>query len=218
VFITQHWLLLVNVGLFVFIALPFLAPVLMAAGYTGPANVIYTTYHLTCHQLAYRTFFLFGAQPDYTVMQLQQALGESTPALDLFFWGGFRGDTLLGYKMAYCERDAAIYTSIFLASLLFALVRRRLKPLDWRLYFLFAVLPMGIDGTWQLFTSPYNFLSFLPTHESTALLRTITGTLFGVGTVWLIFPYLEAAMRETYEQARDQYARAVLRRREEASG
>ena len=64
-----------------------------------------------------------------------------------------------------------------------------------------GIIPIGIDGFWQLFTTfPYNavfhFLSFLPYHESSPLGRTLTGALFGLANVWLAYPYFEASMRE----------------------
>lgn len=202
----KHWLALASVLLFGFITLPVLAPVLMANGFTGPAQIIYTAYRFTCHELAYRTYFFFGAEPVYTLGQLRASLNVHDE--DLFFWSNFLGDSQLGYKMAWCERDAAIYTSIFIAGLLFGLVRSRVRPLDWRIYLL-LLLPMAVDGTWQLFTSPQDLLPFLPTHESDWLLRTVTGVLFGLGSVWLIYPHVEQAMREIYAQAHVQFQKAM---------
>jgi uncharacterized membrane protein len=206
IFITKRWLLLVTLALLVFDGLPFLAPVLMHYGITGPADAIYRAYSLTCHQLSYRTFFFFGEQPAYTTDQLQSALRATHPATDMLYWRDFLGNPQLGFKMAWCERDAAIYTSMIFAVLLFALSRRWLKPLDWRVYLLF-VAPMAIDGLWQLVTSPAIMLPFLPVHESTPELRVITGALFGIGSIWLIFPHLEAAMRDARADAESQYRR-----------
>ena len=208
VFITQHWLLLVILALLIFDGLPFLAPVLMHYGITGPADAIYRGYSLTCHQLSYRTFFFFGEQPAYTTEQLQSALGVSNSASDQQFWRDFLGNPQVGFKMAWCERDAAIYTTLLIGSILFALVRTRLRPLDWRVYLLFLV-PMAIDGLWQLVTSPLDILPFLPTHESDALLRGITGALFGIGSVWLMYPYLEEGMRDARADAESQYRRGM---------
>lgn len=204
--ISRHWLALASVVLFAFITLPLLAPVLMANGYTGPAQIIYTAYHFTCHELAYRTFFIFGALPVYSLEQLRASLNVHDE--DFFFWSNFLGNSQLGYKMAWCERDAAIYTSIFIGGLIFGLLRSRVRPLDWRIYLLFVV-PMAVDGFWQLFTSPEVLLPFLPAHESDWLLRTITGALFGLASVWLIYPYVEEAMRDIYAQARGQFQRAM---------
>ncbi len=200
--LAHHWLLSANLFLFLFSGLPFLAPVLMHYGYEGPARLIYTAYSFTCHQLAYRTWFLFGAQPSYTVEQLQQYLGVTHSSLDVFFWRDFLGNPQLGFKMAYCERDAAIYSSMFVAGLLYALFRGRIRPLDWRWYLVLAVLPMALDGGTQL----------IMLRESTPLLRAITGILFGALSVWLIYPYVEEAMRDTYAQSVRQLER--LSRRE----
>ncbi len=206
VFVTAHWLLLAVLALVAFDGLPILAPVLMHYGITGPADAIYRVYSLTCHQLAYRSYFFFGAQPVYSTEQLQSALSVTNPASDPQYWRDFLGNSQLGFKMAWCERDAAIYTALLLASILFAAVRTRLQPLNWREYLLLLV-PMAIDGFWQLFTSPLDILPFLPTHESNYLLRGITGVLFGLGSVWLIYPYLEVAMREARTDAETQYQR-----------
>jgi hypothetical protein len=39
--------------------------------------------------------------------------------------------------------------------------------------------------------------AWLPIRESTPLLRTITGLLFGVSTAWFLFPYVADSMKET---------------------
>ena len=187
-----------NVALFVFIALPVLAPILMEYGYTGPAQLIYTGYKLTCHQLAYRAYFFFGEQPIYTLDQLRATIPYNDQ--DIFFWNNFIGNGQMGYKMAWCERDTAIYSSIFLGGLLFGLLRPRIRPLDWRIY-LVMITPMALDGFTQLFGL----------RESDYLLRGITGTLFGLGSVWLIYPYLEEAMRDVYAQTQAQFQRATAR-------
>jgi uncharacterized membrane protein len=199
--LAHHWLLCANLFLFIFSGLPFLAPVLMHYGYEEPARLIYMVYSFTCHQLAYRTWFFFGAQSSYTVEQLQHYLGVTNSALDLFFWRNLHGNLALGYKMAYSERDAAIYSSMLAAGLVFALLRSRVRPLDWRWYVALAVIPMALDGGTQL----------VMLRESTPLLRAITGILFGALSVWLIYPYVEDAMRDTLAQSAKQLGRLSQR-------
>ncbi len=58
----RHWVLVIGLFLGLYVFLPFLAPVLMAGGYTGPSNLIYSTYRFTCHQLPSRSYFIFGQQ------------------------------------------------------------------------------------------------------------------------------------------------------------
>lgn len=61
----NNWWLFVVGAFSIYIGLPFAAPVLMKAGATGPANVIYSAYSLTCHTFAFRSVFLFGDQVVY---------------------------------------------------------------------------------------------------------------------------------------------------------
>src|SRR4030066_288071 len=61
----KHWLAVFNLLVFTYVSLPFAAPVLMQAGATGPANLLYTLYSPFCHQLAFRSWFLFGERPAY---------------------------------------------------------------------------------------------------------------------------------------------------------
>ena len=92
---------------------------------------------------------------------------------------------ILGQKVAYCQRDVAIYLTMLAAALVYSRLRGRVKSLDWRLYLL-LIAPMAIDGTTQLFGW----------RESTWELRVITGVLFGFATVWLAYPMFDKSMRE----------------------
>ncbi len=93
---------------------------------------------------------------------------------------------IFGHQMAYCERNTAIYFSMALAGLAYTRLRRHgLRSLSWHWYVL-LILPMAIDGFTQLFGW----------RESTWLLRGITGTLFGVATIWLAFPRLQESFDE----------------------
>jgi uncharacterized membrane protein len=111
----------------------------------------------------------------------------------------FTGNEEVGYKMALCERDIAIYSGIFLFGLFYAATQRRIKPLHWILWVLIGMGPIGLDGFSQLFSQmDWQFLlSFLPYRESTPLLRTLTGALFGITTAWFAYPYMEESFSET---------------------
>ncbi len=204
---SRHWLALVNLLFFVYIGLPFLAPVLMKAGATLPANVIYSAYSPLCHQLGFRSFFLFGEQPYYPraaagvpgVIPFGQATGLDEN--NLFAARAFTGNEQLGYKVAICERDVAIYLAIVFFGLLYGLTGRRLKPLHWAVWLALGIAPIGLDGFSQLFSQlNLSFLAtLLPYRESTPFLRVLTGALFGFCTAWFGLPYVEESMRETRE-------------------
>jgi uncharacterized membrane protein len=101
--------------------------------------------------------------------------------------------------MALCERDIAIYASIFLFGILYALSRRRIKPLHWLVWVLIGMGPIGLDGFSQLFSQmDWSFLaSILPYRESTPFLRLFTGGLFGLMTAWFAYPYMEESFSDT---------------------
>ena len=125
----------------------------------------------------------------------------------------FIGNEALGFKVAYCERDVAIYGAILIFGLLYSLpaFRQRVKPLNWLMYGLIGVAPIALDGFSQLFSQyPYNTLplfSLLPYRESTPLLRTLTGGLFGMANAWLALPYLLASMTEIRRELEIKLAR-----------
>jgi uncharacterized membrane protein len=191
--LARHWLAFFNGVVAVFVGLPFAAPLLMRLGLTGPAQLIYLVYRPTCHQLPERSFFLFGAQGVYSVAELEAAgaipAGLSLLQRELLRWPG---NAELGYKVAICERDVAIYGSILLGGLIFGLARRawaaraRCLPRLPVKGYLLALIPLALDGGAQL----------AGLHESTWPLRLITGALFGLATVWLAYPYVEDALLE----------------------
>ena len=199
-FFTRHWLAAFSVIIFLYAGLPFVAPTLMKVGATGPARVIYTLYSPFCHQFAFRSFFLFGPQAAYPRELAGTDLvtyGEATgmDEYDVIAARRYVGDEQVGYKTALCERDIGIYVGIFIAGLIFALVRGRLKPLPLTLWFLFGIVPIALDGGSQLL-SQLGIFPF-PPRESTPLLRTFTGLLFGMMNVWMAYPHVERSMAET---------------------
>ena len=91
---------------------------------------------------------------------------------------------LSGYQLALCARNLALYSSLFVGTLIYRLVRDRLPILGWRLWLL-TVIPIALDGFTQLFGL----------RESNWELRTLTGVLFGLGICWLLLPQIEEAAR-----------------------
>lgn len=184
--IARHWLALFNLAWATYVLLPFVAPVLMFLGIETPARLIYTVYSFMCHQLPDHSYFLFGN----SLAPLKPALeaGGMPVGVNLLQERQFIGNAAIGYKVAICQRDIAIYGAVLLAGLLFGVVRRRLNALTIWIYAL-LLLPMALDGGTQLFGL----------RESNWLLRSLTGALFGMASVWLAYPYIEDAMQEVIE-------------------
>jgi uncharacterized membrane protein len=189
--LAKHWLAAFNLLLGTYLFLPLLAPMLMAYGTPQLGRLIYTVYRPACHQLPERTFFLFGPRMTYTLQELW-ALGVIMPNDDIFARQLFLGAAQVGYKMALCERDVAIYGGMLVAGLAFGLVRKRLGPLP-LLAFLLCLIPLAIDGGTQLFML----------RESNWFLRTLTGGLVGIAAVWMLYPHLETAFADIRVQANE---------------
>jgi uncharacterized membrane protein len=100
----------------------------------------------------------------------------------------------MGYKVAFCERDVAIYLGILLFGLLFAATNRRIRALHWLAWLIIGLGPIGLDGFSQLLSQPP--FSLWVYRESTPLLRTLTGGVFGFMTAWYGFPIVEETMRD----------------------
>ncbi|MBX6342370.1 MAG: DUF2085 domain-containing protein, partial [Thermomicrobiaceae bacterium] len=87
---------------------------------------------------------------------------------------------IMGEKMAYCQRDTAIYGGLLLLGLVYPLVRERLRPLGLGCAVLLS-LPMAVDGLTQL----------AGLRESTWELRVATGALFALAVSWCGYPWLD---------------------------
>jgi len=202
--LSNHYLLALNLLILFYVGLPFLAPVFMRAGWTAPAGAIYKTYSFVCHNLSYRSWFLFGEQTAYPraaagVEGLQTfgavtGIGETNSTQDVIAARTFTGNETVGYKVAFCERDVAIYLGILLFGLLYAATRRRIPPLHWLVWLIIGLGPIGLDGFSQLLSQPP--FSLWPYRESTPLLRTLTGGVFGFMTAWYGFPIVDETMRD----------------------
>jgi uncharacterized membrane protein len=199
--IARHWLAIFNTIVALFVLVPFMAPVLTRMGSTGACEpcrtagrVIYILYSPTCHQLPERSYFLFGPQHTYTVSELEAA-GVIPAGLNILQRELLRavGAPAIGYKVALCERDIAIFGSLLLGGLIFGAARSMLRrrgrevPRLPVLAYLAALVPMILDGGTQLFGL----------RESNWILRSITGALFGLASVWLAYPYIQSAMADT---------------------
>ncbi len=92
-----------------------------------------------------------------------------------------------GYQMCLCSRCLAIYSTMLLAGLFLAVIRRRrsVQAINWWMWIL-TMLPMALDGGTQLFGW----------RESDVWLRLLTGAIFGLGTAWFTLPQIERSAQD----------------------
>jgi len=204
--LAAHWLAVVNTFFFTYAGLPILAPVLLAAGFTGTANAIYQTYNMVCHQLPTRTYFIFGEQ----VAMCERCLA----IYGTLFVGGLafnfaRYKALpLRWYILFALPMALDGGSAFVSEL------AQVIPL-WLFWLLWTVivavatviLHKQHGYVWQMgvvFLGGYlalAYLQFAGPRISNWTLRTLTGTIFGVGTVLFAYPILQESFRETWRDA-----------------
>lgn len=230
--LARHWLAVLSLFVALYAGIPFLAPIAMENGATGLANTIYTVYSPVCHQFAFRSWFLYGDQTAYPRARAEvdsltpfETYAANEPAFngidlttldnDLIITAKrFIGSDRMGWKVAFCERDVAIYAALALSGVLFIFLKRAgvdVPKLPFWAYVLIAIVPIGLDGFSQYFANPpFNAfgLDAYPIRESTPFLRVLTGALFGFGNGWLVFPYIEESMQETVEMLETKLRRA----------
>ena len=211
--VARHWLAMVNVAWGALVTLPWLAPVAMRAGWQRLASGIYFFYSFLCHQYANRSFFLFGEKVMYSYTELLPY------ASNVDTWQGlraFRGTPELGYKVAWSDRMVWLYGSIFVAGVVFALLRPRVRPLPVKV-FLLLLVPLALDGGTHVISDWFGVgQGFRYTNEWLAALtgyalpaqfyvgnapgsfnfwvRFLTGVLSGVAVVWVAYPRVEHAL------------------------
>lgn len=198
-----HWLLFINGFFGLFLTGSFLPPLLEKLSFHGVARSLYWFYGFFCHQLAFRSLFLFGRQWVYprelAGLEGLSTFGEATGINegDIFAARDYIGEPILGFKVALCERDLGMYIGIVLFGWLFTIFRKKFKSLPIWAWLVFALIPIGLDGGTQLLSQlPIGWIqSFLPMRESTPLLRSFTGFIFGFGTAWMTFPVIHAGMK-----------------------
>lgn len=104
----------------------------------------------------------------------------------------------LGYQVAFCHREAAMYTSLFIGGVLYTFVRERLKPISLRTMGL-LLLPMLVDGMTHMINDLVPFVALRSDiHTLWSFnwwLRMITGVLFTCAVVAGIYPRLERSFR-----------------------
>ena len=233
--LAEHWLAIFLVLLGLFWALPFLAPLFMRVGWLEPARLIYNLYSTQCHQMAQRSFFLFGPQPMYNLAQLPiPQVGDEVSLL--LASRTFIGNTDLGWKVAWSDRMVYMYGGILLAGLAFTFLhsRRGIRPLRLSMLALF-LLPMILDGAshwwsdvtgglaggfrysnqWPANLTGSQFPNWFYVGDAlgsfNSWLRLASGLLFGVGVVWFLLPHLEKSMSELLLMLREELARPEVR-------
>lgn len=232
-FIVRHWLALFLLIYGLWVWLPFLAPVLMHIGQTGPAGVLYFVYGFFCHQLPERSLFFFGPQVMYGLDQI----GKVWSTENQLVLRQFIGTPEMGWKMAWSDRMISTYGGVWLGAVLWAILGKRAPRVSLAVWLVIGILPLGLDGFTHFINDivagssglgfrdtndwlraltgsafPYSFYygNMLGSFNSWA--RWLTGLAFGITTVFAIFPVIRGALLETRHDLEAQLGRLTERR------
>jgi uncharacterized membrane protein len=211
--IQQYWFAVVATFVGLYAGMPWMAPVLMRVGWTAPAEAIYAFYSTQCHQMAQRSYFLFGP----AFMLSPADLAAAGVPFEAFALRAFIGSPELGWKVAWSDRMASLYLGLFLSMLAIKLLGNRLRPLP-AFGLVIMILPLVLDGTTHLVSDLSGLgMGFRDTNAWLAVLtrgrlqagfysgdawgsfnatmRLLTGALFGLALAWFAVPRLQEATR-----------------------
>lgn len=216
--LTAHWLAAFLIVFGIYNLLPFVAPIAIHLGYPTVGDVIYNVYSTQCHQMAQRSFFLFGPQPMYDLDELPLTLTGNIPN-DTLALRGFRGNDVLGWKVAWSDRMVYMYGSLWVATAAYWFISRRRFVKPSRLWvFVLLLTPLAFDGMTHLLSDinglmsgfrydnawlamltnnafPASFYVGDAIGSFNSLLRLVSGVFFGIGITGLVIPFADREMK-----------------------
>ena len=149
----------------------------MSQGNTALAEPVYIAYSFTCHQLDHRSLCYY---PNYSGI-----IASCNPQDENDF---AHGDVIIpdpilgvGYKLAVCSRDVAIYGAMLAGAIIWAVLNmKNLATQIWpdAKWLILATIPIALDGGTQI----------IGLRQSTNELRVITGAIIGVAVAFYLIP------------------------------
>lgn len=215
--IERHWLHLALVVLGIWTLAPWLAPLFMHLGWTGPGRAVYAIYSLFCHQMPQRSWFFFGERFTYSLDQISIAWPDSATMMGV---RRFVGNDSMGWKLAWSDRMVSFYGGFFLFGLLYLALRDRILRSGWQLswrWLLLLVMPIALDGVSHMisdiagmsggFRETNVWLAELTNHilapafyagdgwgSFNSIMRLLTGLLASFAIIFWAFPLVDRSL------------------------
>ncbi len=195
-FISKYITEVVLFFLFIYAFLPILSPILFSYNPDSELAIgIQKVYSHFCHQRVDRSIFLFGGEDSQFFYSLDELRERNYLPKDVegIFGHTYWGNEEIGYKVAFCVRDVALYSAFVLSGFFLVIYMNRMKKIPrfhW-LLLLSLVLPMAVDGVFQTVVSIFEFPWVPEFYMESIAKRIITGVLFGVGVSMWIFTNLK---------------------------
>jgi uncharacterized membrane protein len=110
-----------------------------------------------------------------------------------------------GHQVAFCHRCTAMYGGMVVLGVLFAAVRRWVAPLPIKIGALMMV-PIAIDGGTHLLDDLLGLGLRAAGGDGVGspnfMLRMVTGVLFALAAIWILYPRLDPDMRAASAEER----------------
>jgi uncharacterized membrane protein len=206
--LSKHWLMAFNIFFLIYVGLPVLAPILLANGYTGAANFIYTLYRAACHQFPSHSYFILGEQVAFCQRDVAiygslllggLAFGLVRHRLKplqlryyVFFLVPIAVDGGMQLSSGLLGSGVSIMTLWIIGLMALGVTMAILNSqryLTWHNIFFFVWGPLALI-----------YLSFYPDYVSNWLQRTLTSFIFSFGTIWFVYPYMEESFRDIHQE------------------
>ncbi len=205
--LAAHWLAGLNIFFFTYVGLPWLAPILMAHDFTASANVIYSIYRFVCHQMPSHSHFIEGEQ--MAICQRCTAIYLSMAVGGLVYAALRRRVSVLPFRwyilflVPIAMDGGAGMFSVWLyyfPSVIYGLWGVGLTIMAISLAMLYRQGLFTWHGLLFFMAGPLSliYLQIVGYHNSNWLLRTITGAIFAMGTIWLAYPSFEEGFGEVH--------------------
>lgn len=156
--------------------LPILFTPLLAADGSPLAPPLYTFYGLSCHQFVSRSICYFPGA----------GVGDCTSGPELVPHRDYEVERYghAGYPLPVCARDVGIYLAALLSGALVLFLKKAdSETVPHPIWFLLALVPIGLDGGTQL----------IGLRESTNFLRLLTGAIAGLAFSFYCVPLMNKA-------------------------
>ncbi|MBI5046760.1 DUF2085 domain-containing protein [Candidatus Micrarchaeota archaeon] len=174
-------------------------PLLAIYGINSASQVIYASDSTMCHQLPQRSFCVFTGNYGVRFGNCINDNNETLAGRDVFSGRPHMivSPSEVGYAFGQCARNTSIYFFMLFGAIIFPIFRKTdSKNVPSLIWLILAITPIGIDGTTQLIANiidwHYYWLSFIGLHESTNVLRVITGGIAGFAVSFYAIPILNA--------------------------
>jgi len=157
------------------------------------SNSFYYAFSFTCHQIDQRSLCYFPDSNQSMIASCTPYQQHYTATKSAVIHNPVHG---VGYKIAVCSRDVAIYGAMLIGCVAWAILNiKNLREQRWPhpIWLLLAMIPIGLDGLTQL----------IGLRESTNEIRVISGAIIGFACAFYLIPVFNNIFNSLFSDKSD---------------